>query len=263
MEPLRVIITRPQAQVGAWRDCLTAAGIASVSVPLLAIEPVSAAAEIQAVKNIVLDFDQYQLAIFVSQNAVTYGGDWLDRYWPELPVGIQYLAVGRVTAAKLRTLGVQVQEAGAAMNSEALLALPALQQVRGQKVVIFRGRGGRPLLGDELQRRGALVDYCELYHRRLPGGAAEQLAATAPGPGDVFSVHSGETLNNLCQLLNAAREPGLFQTPVLVPGDRVATLALEAGFKTVVKADNASDEAMLAALLTWQRSLTDTEEQPN
>lgn len=253
MEPLRVIITRPQAQVAAWQDCLTAAGIASVAAPLLAIEPVTAEAECQAIKNIVLDFDHYQLAIFVSQNAVTYGGDWLDRYWPELPAGIQYLAVGRATAAKLRTLGVGVQEAGAAMNSEALLALPELQQVAGSRVVIFRGCGGRALLGEELQRRGASVDYCELYHRRMPASAGEQLAAVAPGPGDLFSVHSGETLDNLCQLL-AAGAFNSFHTPVLVPGDRVASMARQAGFKTVVKAENASDEAMLRALLTWRDS---------
>ena len=72
---------------------------------MLSIEPVADAAECQAVKNIILDIDQYACAIFVSQNAVAYGCEWLDRYWPELPVGLTFLAVGATTAAKLRAQG--------------------------------------------------------------------------------------------------------------------------------------------------------------
>lgn len=250
---LRVIITRPRAQATAWQSRLQQAGASCLALPLLSIEPVQGAAEIQAVKNIVLDIDHYAIAIFVSQNAVTFGCDWLDRYWPELPLGLAMLAVGKATASKLRDLGHSVTAAGQAMNSEALLELPQLQQVAGKKIVVFRGCGGRPLLGETLKARGASVDYCELYHRRLPQGSARALAALVLGAGDVISVHSGETLTNLTQSLGAERAAWIRQ-PILVPGQRVAQLAKEAGFERVIVAENATDEAMLAALLQWRES---------
>ena len=76
--PRRVIITRPIAQAEKWRAQLDAAGIASVLVPLLELRGVSAAEQTRAIKNVVLDFDLYQKAIFVSQNAVDFAMQWLE-----------------------------------------------------------------------------------------------------------------------------------------------------------------------------------------
>jgi uroporphyrinogen-III synthase len=39
---------------------------------------------------------------------------------------------------------------------------------------------------------------------------------------------------------------------LIVPSARVAAMARDAGFDQVVTAENASDEAMLSALRTWQ-----------
>ena len=248
---LRVLVTRPAAQSEAWQACLRSAGATPLALPLLVIEPVSEAAELQAIKGIVLDFDQYAAAIFVSQNAVHYGCDWLDRYWPQTPLGVAMLAVGATTGAKLAALGYAVSAADAAMNSEALLALAPLQAVKGQKIAIFRGCGGRPWLGEQLTARGAKVDYCELYQRRLPQAAAQQLAALGPAATDLLSVHSGATLDNLCSALAGTAHGDWLQLPILVPGQRVAGQARAVGFSQVIEAENATDGAMLAALQQW------------
>ena len=39
----------------------------------------------------------------------------------------------------------------------------------------------------------------------------------------------------------------------LVPGDRVAQLANDVGFEQVLVAENATDEAMLSALIQWKQ----------
>jgi uroporphyrinogen-III synthase len=262
LNQLRVIITRPQPQAETWAAHLHTLGATTTIVPVLALEAVAEAEEIQAVKNTILDFDHYHKAIFVSLNAVEFGLRWLENYWPQLPQGIEYYAVGETTVRYLQEAGLPVSALTAAMtgpmNSERLLEAPELQQVQDQKIVIFRGCGGRGKMAEVLSARGAQVHYCELYHRRIPPAAAEQLrtllrGARWPGP-EIIALHSGDSLNHFIQILNAISDGDIDQQrvlklPVLVPGERVAELARLAGFETVIVAENATDAAMTNALL--------------
>jgi uroporphyrinogen-III synthase len=253
---LRVMITRPQAQVPAWRACLTSAGADTVVASLMAIVPISDKADSQAVRQRVMALDTYQHVIFVSQNAAHYGLQWIDDCWSKLPSEINVYAVGSATAQQLHNHDVHVIEAGHTMNTEALLALPQLQNVGGDKVLIFRGQGGRPVLAEQLQERGAEVDYGELYQRQFPPQASQQVAKLHWGqPGDVVALHSGEALDNWCQIMTSLASTSAWQAmPTLVPGKRVADKARNLGFECVIEASNASDQQMLAALQAWHTS---------
>ena len=257
---LAVLVTRPQPSANAWAHRLQAQGAQPLVAPMMELVPVSDPDEQRAIKAIVLDFDRYQKAIFVSQNAVAHGLDWLEAYWPQLPMGIDYFAVGRSTARALEDHGLRVmalQNKGA-MNSEALLEAPELgaEAIEHQRIVIFRGRGGRGMMGQVLDERGAQVDYCELYHRQLPSQAPEQLLSAGRQEMSsplVVALHSGEALDNytrtLAQLPSA--EPGLDrlrQAPLLVPGERLANQALAHGYQRLIRAENATDDSMEAAL---------------
>src|SRR5690606_31962632 len=93
-----------------------------------------------------------------------------------------------------------------AMNSETLLRAPELQQVAGEKIIIFRGCGGRGYMGEILRERGAQVSYCELYERKLPGTAKAQLMAAFDDPQQQslltsVALHSGESLQYYVDLL--------------------------------------------------------------
>lgn len=252
---VRVLVTRPPAQAQLWQERLTHAGAESLVIPLMLIEPLHKPAQVQAIKQCVMDFDLYQHAIFVSQNAVQYGMQWLEDFWPQLPIGVNYYAVGSATARQLQKSGVTVVAAGITMDSEELLALPDLQAVADQRVLIFRGVGGRQLLAETLRSRGARVDYCELYQRVFPPGSAQTLATISDwgSPGDVVALHSGETLHNWQQVLDTLQRPEWYRIPIVVPGPRVATDARSRGFTCVLESANASNEAMLAQLIEWRR----------
>ncbi|WP_237059129.1 uroporphyrinogen-III synthase [Microbulbifer sediminum] len=244
---MRVLTTRPTHQSGDWCAQLSAAGATVDTIPMLAIEPVEAGPAHQRIKDQILDFDQVEHAIFVSRNAVRLAFDWLDSYWPQLPVGPSYYAIGAATARDLEQHGVSCSSAGGGMDSESLLALPSLQQVDGQRVLVFRGAGGRTLIGDTLRERGARVDYCELYHRTLPTTATAQLADYRHRP-DAITVHSGETLDNLAHCIRASGREALYQVALVCPSARVAGHARELGFTDATAAANAGDRAMLGAL---------------
>lgn len=260
---LRVIVTRPLKQAEVWCEKLRELGACTAMVPVLALQPVTEAEQVQAIKNVVLDFDLYQKAIFVSQNAVDFALQWLEDYWPQLPQGIEYFAVGETTACSLQTYGLKVSALTAAntgaMNSESLLQAPELQQVSGEKIVIFRGCGGRGQMADVLRARGASVTYCELYQRVIPAFAAQDMciAFGADETWDmpqVIALHSGESLQHFMQVLTEINARDLdtqriMLLPVLVPGERVAQLARDAGFTRILVAKNATDQAMSAALL--------------
>ncbi|AOS96607.1 Uroporphyrinogen-III synthase [Microbulbifer aggregans] len=243
----RILVTRPSAQAAGWCRRLHSAGAEADCIPMLDIVPITDDSGCQAIKQRILDFDQIDHAIFVSRNAVRFGFEWLDAYWPQLPMGTRFYAIGAATAAALEEAGVQCQSGGESMDSEALLALPALQDLREQKALIFRGRGGRPLIGETLRERGARVDYCELYDRSLPDTAISQLAAYQHQP-DAIAVHSGETLQNLAHCIDACSRDALRRALLVCPSARVAAQGRELGFAHVVAATNAGDDAMFEAL---------------
>lgn len=265
-----VVITRPDAQAVPWAEQLQALGFDCARLNLLEISAVVDEDKIRAIKNKILDFDLYQKVIFVSQNAVDYGMGWLEDYWPQLPIGIDYFAVGATTAKKLASYGVEVQDlavsASGGMTSEDLLSAEHLQDVDGEKILIFRGCGGRGHLAEELRKRGAWVDYCELYERGLPVVASEQLLQLLASEKlstaqIILSLHSGESLQNLlgvlAQLPLAQQEQTrtwMHNNLLLVPSQRIVEAAQAAGFKRIICAGNATDNAMTAALLDYCRT---------
>ena len=71
--------------------------------------------------------------------------------------------------------------------------------------MIFRGDGGRELLGDTLRSRGATVDYVECYRRARPAADAGPLVrALERGEIDAVAVSSSEGLRNLFEMVGDA-----------------------------------------------------------
>ena len=68
-----------------------------------------------------------------------------------------WLAVGAGTALALRRAGIQQAASPARMDSEGLLALPALQHVSGMTIGVLTAPGGRDRIVPTLQARGAHV----------------------------------------------------------------------------------------------------------
>jgi uroporphyrinogen-III synthase len=244
----RVLVTRP---AGDSSDSLCAAvrraGFEAFSQPLLQLDPIPELSGAQ--RNLLLDLDHYRHVIFISSNAVRFGMERIEEYWPQLPVGINWYAVGDATAELLAGYGIEAATPGSTMTSEGLLALPGLRDVRDDRVLIVKGEGGRDTLREELTRRGARVDELACYRRRPPGLAAGELASKLSGWGiDVILISSGEGVANLRLLLTPAETSNLKPMALVVPSERVARLARDAGFDQVVTAENASDSAMLQAL---------------
>lgn len=246
-----VLVTRPAAQADALMALLREAGFHPGHQPLLELEALPVLPPEQ--RQYLLDLDRYQHVIFISANAVRMGLACIDDYWPQLPTGIRWYAVGTSTAALLQERGLSPVTPGEAMTSEGLLAVPELANVAGERVLIVKGEGGRDALRTALIGRGAVVDELACYRRRCPELASGTLAARLKSARiEVILLSSGEGLQNLLTLLSREETTKFRHICLVVPSPRVAALAREAGFEQVCVAANASDEAMLAALQKWR-----------
>ena len=238
-------LTRPAAQVENLQQQLEKLGAQVLCLPMLLIEPVPLTG---ASKQHILDLDRYDLVFFVSSNAATLGLDAIHSYWPQYPAHLVNFAVGPGTAAVLEHFGLAAVYPTERMSSEAMLALPELQHIKGKKALIVRGVGGREILAESLQARGASVDYAELYQRQRPDYDSQLLQQHfAEEPPKAVVVSSGESLDNLRYF--CATETLWQALPLFVSSERLAGHAHKLGNSHTVVMAGASDTAIITTLL--------------
>jgi uroporphyrinogen-III synthase len=229
-----ILVTRPRAQAARLARLVEEAGGRAHLLPAIEIEDVPPPAALGTLH-------EFDLAIFVSPTAVA-------KAMPHVRRAPRVAAVGAGTRRELEKRGVaDVIAPRAGADSEALLALPEMQQVAGRRVAILRGDGGRALLGETLAARGARVEYLTCYRRLAPSAPPRPWKA---GELAAITVSSGQGLANLFALLDAAL---LRTTPLFVPHPRIAEQARALAAREVVLAGH-SDEQMLDALVAYFRS---------
>ena len=242
-----IVITRPAHQAANLAGLIRAEGGNPLLFPAIEITGIEDSRPLLALIDRLDDFDW---AIFASPNAVTKAFDLIDarRAWP---ARLRAAAVGRGSVRELNQRGVREVVAPARFDSEALLDLPEMQEVAGRRVVIFRGVGGRGLLGDTLAARGAAIEYAACYRRDRPrGDAALLLNAWSRDELHAITATSSEGVRNLTVLVGAAGTVPLQKTPLFVPHPRIAAAARELGFSTVVETAQ-GDDGIISGLLRW------------
>jgi uroporphyrinogen-III synthase len=242
---LTIAVTRPRDQAAPLAQRIAQAGGTSLLFPLLDIAPVAGDAPLYEQLARLAQFD---LAIFISPNAVQYGYAAMRAANIPLPPQLKIATVGQGSAKALRELGVaNIVAPTERFDSEGLLALPELQNVAGQRVLILRGDGGRELLGDTLKARGATVEYATCYLRSKPQQGIDTLLSAAP---DAITVTSSEALSYLAQMLENCGNKTWRDTPLFAPHPRIAELAERQGWRQIVTTPP-GDDGLLSGLIAW------------
>ena len=239
LQDLKVLVTRPVERAAGLCRLIEQAG--GTALQFAAIE-ITAPADTQSREYARDHLAEFSLAIFISPTAVEKTFEFL----PEIPANIRITAIGSRTASALESRGLNIDIVPDGHDSESLLEHPELQaeHIAGKNILIFKGEGGRELLGDTLGSRGAEVVYADMYRRALPSspGKLDQYLVEA----DIITVSSNEGLQNLFEL--ASEKTSLARHWLIVPGKRAFTLAKKLGFSNILTAENATDEAFLNAL---------------
>ncbi|HEX5393445.1 MAG TPA: uroporphyrinogen-III synthase [Rhodocyclaceae bacterium] len=241
-----IVVTRPAGQATHLAQALVELGASPVLFPVLSIKPLD---DLQPLLDAAIRLDDYDLAVFVSPNAVDQALTPIlaRRLWP---AHLKAATVGKSSEAALARHGVtQVIAPADRFDSEALIAMPELQNVAGWKVVIFRGDGGRELLGDTLIERGATVDYVTSYRRGKPDTPPTSLMKLwNEGHLDAVTLTSSEGLRNLYDMLDQLGRAYLRATPLFVPHARIAEQARALGMKHL-ELTGPGDEGLVNGLM--------------
>lgn len=264
---LNIVVTRPRGQAEKLAQCIEMAGGHATLFPLLEISPVL---DLAPLYSLAKRLHEFNLAIFISPNAVLYGmqailntdekKEEIDiRRQVKFPASLKIATVGQGSVRALRGYGLEnILAPHNRFDSEALLALPELQHVAGQNVVIFRGNGGRELLGDTLKSRGARVEYVTCYQRNKPTQNATQLIATHP---DAITITSSEAMGYLNDMVNNIEKQELTMVPIFVPHIRIAEVANQLGWCNVILT-GAGDDGLMSGLIAWAHTQNNASHRP-
>lgn len=190
--PQIVINTRPVERAAPLTQHLQAAGLTVVELPMLTLRPRQTTDLDIALMHQWLA-GAYKALVIVSPTAAASGlavwqsleheereykeKDSSDKYAQSSLEGLSLpsplVAVGEATAAefsqvRIDTTNYQILQPETA-NNEGMLAMPEIDNLQaGDKLLIWRGLGGRRLLVDTLQARGVHIDSIAWYERTMP-----------------------------------------------------------------------------------------------
>ncbi len=198
-----VINTRPVERAAPLTRHLQAAGMSVIDMPMLTLQPCQTTDDDMRLMRHWLA-GEYKALVIVSPTAAASGlavwqllererqaertidnqigcieGEGIQGSFDTLAAPSHLIAVGEATAAvlneiKLSSTSCEVLQPTIA-NNEGMLAMPEIESLQaGDKLLVWRGLGGRRLLVDTLQARGVHIDSIAWYERKMPIDALAQ-----------------------------------------------------------------------------------------
>lgn len=247
-----VLVTRPEQQADGLCRLFQSRGASVYRLPAMTIVEHPQRRQALAAQR---DQPDPDLIIFTSANAVRFGEPVLAQRRD-----LALAAIGPATARALNQAGYRVAvlpEAG--FDSEALLAMPRLANLSGMQVLLVKGEGGREVLRQELQARGATVRTLAVYQRRPATPSHEKLGQIEQAfDARLIQLITATSLELARYLLELA-PPNLRQhferAAWITPGARVSQALASAGIRgPFIDAASAENQDLLAAALRWRSS---------
>lgn len=243
LKGIRVAITRPVGTGAAWVDRVRALGGTPLLLPGSSLRAATDPRTARAALREALASD---VVIFTSPAAVKFA-----RRLGGLHSHATVLAPGTATRNALSRAGLRSAIAPNREDSEGILALPVLRDVRGRRIGIVGAAGGRGLLDRELAARGATMIHARVYERmpaRLDRRHADAVRQNPRTPLYV-PLSSTDALVSILAGLPDDAARALLRGTAVASSTRLAAAARRAGFPHVLRARSAHAADMLGAII--------------
>lgn len=227
---LRVLNTRPLGQAEGLSQAILNAGGISILLPTLAIE-----ATPNTWLNQLPDLTSIQHAIFISTNAVNYFYKELKQQSISWPATIHTTAIGKASAAALAKWNIRIDPLPLIADSENLLQLDLLQQVKNQTILLVKGEDGRMDITNTLLTRGGHLISLAVYRRVLPSIDPQHLQSLWHHDAvDIILFTSQQSMLNIFTLFGEDARAWLCSKTCIVISERLEKAALNLGMRRVI-----------------------------
>lgn len=230
LKGLRILNTRPEKQAQELSQKIMAAGGIAIACPTIEIK-----ATPDTWVTLLPNLNHVNHAIFISANAVYHCFTQLKLQNISWPTHIKTIAIGRGSEQALKELNIQVNAIPEVPDSEHLLSLDILQQIKNQTVLLFKGEGGRVLIEQGLLLREAHVITLEVYKRVMPIIRRQFIDSIwQDNLVDIILLTSEQSIHNLFKMFHQEAHDWLQEKPCLVISERLAKSAALFGMKKII-----------------------------
>ena len=219
----RIWVTRTRPSADRVSVTLEASGYRVINAPVVEVSPT----------NEPLPQRLCDVAIFLSAHAVRYA---LQRYRIQCP---NIVSIGATTRKTLEKYGIE-SEIPVLSSTEGLFSFLKGRFQQKSSILLVSGLGGRQDLGIWLNQIGHMVLRWYVY-RRIP------VYPIISQEIDLIEVASGEALKAVSKNPSLGEYFGK-ETPLCVPSQRIANMALQRGFKKVLLSAGAAPSDLLTSL---------------
>ena len=238
---MNILNTRPEHQSSHLIKLLEGMGATIAHLPVITIRPTPFHTE---------NTNHFDHLIFLSANAVNCFFDKVSH-----PHHRSIICIGPATKKALEKFNIRNIILPVQFNSEGILALPLLQNINNQTIALICGENPKPLLQQTLQQRGAQIKLITCY-RRVP--AAYHMKIIFPELQsqkiDMIISASLESLTALTALFHKPEYHSWLHSKTLcVISEKMKAVATKSGFRSVIIAENATDEAIVVAISQYFR----------
>lgn len=237
----RVVVTRPVDQSRALVERLVDLGADVLALPLIDTVPVQSSPEIEDALGAL---ERYQLIVVTSANGADCLADRLEERGLGFPDGPLVVAVGAVTAGRLRERGLRVDRIPAEATGAAIAAELTAAGVAGARVLLPRARAGRPELPVALREAGATVDDVALYETVRVAPTVQAVAGVLAS--DLVVLTAPSAVRSLADALGSERAGGV---AVVTIGPTTSAAARAAGFTVAAESPAQSVDGLVDAVL--------------
>lgn len=241
----KLLITRPEEQGRQLAKTLANEGYQCVCQPFFDYQANASSQDIATI----LDSYYLPIVVFVSVASV----EFFAKCYPITQWQVStIIAVGQATKKAIQALGINNVVSPTQQDSDGVLALTELENVKDKNIIIVRGDGGRELIADTLVARGANVQYIESYQRHWFELSSTEVEKWQDENINCVIITSNALLESVVELLNSDTKIALnyWKNTCLwiVASERLVEKAHCLGLKNVICAYGASDTALLAAI---------------
>ena len=253
----RILITRGREQSKRMADKIAEQGGEPVLFPTIRIQSPD---DFGAIDDAIARIGTFDWVIFTSVNGVEH---FFKRFF-KLKEDIREMAgprlgaIGPVTAAAVRALGLKVDLVAKEFVAEGVLDLLSDSEVRGKRFLIPRAEKARDVLPRGITEMGGEVEVVTVYKTGLPADADIEIIRRMLEDKelDAITFTSSSTVTHLVEMLKGSDLPALVDGIALASIGPVTSSTLrECGLQVRIEADEYTIDGLVKALSDYFGSM--------